>query len=76
MFAQLTKCDNTQTKCTRIHAYARGLLMRVEFQKLVEQRDALMVIQWNIRSFLGVKNCPWMKLFFKINALLRSAEFK
>uniref|UniRef100_A0A672K996 Myosin, heavy chain 6, cardiac muscle, alpha n=1 Tax=Sinocyclocheilus grahami TaxID=75366 RepID=A0A672K996_SINGR len=59
---------------TRIQAYARGLLMRVEYQKLVERRDALMVIQWNLRSFLGVKNWPWMKLFFKIKPLLRSAE--
>ncbi|TRY96594.1 hypothetical protein DNTS_032545 [Danionella cerebrum] len=59
---------------TRIQAYARGGLMRVEYQKLVERRDALMVVQWNLRSFLGVKNWPWMKLFFKIKPLLRSAE--
>ena len=37
-------------------------------------RDALLVIQWNIRAFMGVKNWPWMKLFFKIKPLLRSAE--
>uniref|UniRef100_A0A668RTQ3 Uncharacterized protein n=1 Tax=Oreochromis aureus TaxID=47969 RepID=A0A668RTQ3_OREAU len=59
---------------TRIQANARGLLMRKEFIKLVERRDALMVIQWNLRSFLGVKNWPWMKLFFKIKPLLKSAE--
>ncbi|XDV41095.1 hypothetical protein PO909_010021 [Leuciscus waleckii] len=59
---------------TGIQAYTRGLLMRVEYQKLVERRDALMVIQWNLRSFLGVKNWPWMKLFFKIKPLLKSAE--
>ncbi|KTF83773.1 hypothetical protein cypCar_00045359 [Cyprinus carpio] len=58
----------------RIEAYARGILTRVEYQKLVERRDALMVIQWKLRSFLGVKNWPWMKLFFKIKPLLRSAE--
>ncbi|KAG7275988.1 hypothetical protein CRUP_028545 [Coryphaenoides rupestris] len=34
---------------------------------------ALMVIQWNIRAFNAVKNWPWMKLFFKIKPLLRSA---
>ncbi|KAJ3594944.1 hypothetical protein NHX12_004249 [Muraenolepis orangiensis] len=39
-----------------------------------KQRDALLVIQWNIRAFMGVKNWPWMKLFFKIKPLLRSAE--
>ncbi|XP_039637324.1 myosin-6-like [Perca fluviatilis] len=59
---------------TRIQANARAILMRAEFAKLVERRDALMVIQWNLRSFLGVKNWPWMKLFFKIKPLLKSAE--
>uniref|UniRef100_A0A3P8V5S4 Myosin, heavy chain 6, cardiac muscle, alpha n=1 Tax=Cynoglossus semilaevis TaxID=244447 RepID=A0A3P8V5S4_CYNSE len=59
---------------TRIQANARALLMRAEFTKLVERRDALMVIQWNLRSFLAVKNWPWMKLFFKIKPLLKSAE--
>lgn len=32
-----------------------------------------MIIQWNIRAFNTVKNWPWMKLFFKIKPLLRSA---
>ncbi|KAJ8274916.1 hypothetical protein COCON_G00095410 [Conger conger] len=59
---------------TRIQANGRAILMRAEFQKLVERRDALMVIQWNLRSFLGVKNWPWMKMYFKIKPLLKSAE--
>ncbi|KAG5846915.1 hypothetical protein ANANG_G00120030 [Anguilla anguilla] len=59
---------------TRIQANGRALLMRAEFQKLVERRDALMVIQWNLRSFLSVKNWPWMKMYFKIKPLLKSAE--
>nr|XP_057921469.1 myosin-6 [Doryrhamphus excisus] len=59
---------------TRIQANARALLMRAEFAKLVERRDALLVVQWNLRSFLSVKNWPWMKLFFKIKPLLKSAE--
>lgn len=32
-----------------------------------------MVIQWNIRAFNIVKHWPWMKLFFKIKPLLKSA---
>ncbi|ETE65116.1 Myosin-6 [Ophiophagus hannah] len=59
---------------TLIQARARGKLMRTEFQKMVERRDALLVIQWNIRAFMVVKNWPWMKLFFKIKPLLKSAE--
>uniref|UniRef100_A0A665X350 Myosin-7 n=1 Tax=Echeneis naucrates TaxID=173247 RepID=A0A665X350_ECHNA len=59
---------------TGIQARSRGILARIEFQKIVERRDALLVIQWNIRAFMGVKNWPWMKMFFKIKPLLKSAE--
>ncbi|KAJ8374881.1 hypothetical protein SKAU_G00054610 [Synaphobranchus kaupii] len=59
---------------TGIQSKSRGLLSRLEFQKIVERRDALLVIQWNVRAFMGVKNWPWMKLYFKIKPLLRSAE--
>ena len=37
-------------------------------------RDSLLVIQWNVRAFMGVENWPWMKLYFKIKPLLKSAE--
>uniref|UniRef100_A0A452FJ79 Myosin-7 n=1 Tax=Capra hircus TaxID=9925 RepID=A0A452FJ79_CAPHI len=59
---------------TRIQAQSRGVLSRMEFKKLLERRDSLLIIQWNIRAFMGVKNWPWMKLFFKIKPLLKSAE--
>uniref|UniRef100_A0A8C1VZY9 Slow myosin heavy chain 1 n=1 Tax=Cyprinus carpio TaxID=7962 RepID=A0A8C1VZY9_CYPCA len=59
---------------TGIQARARGILSRIEFQKIVERRDSLLVIQWNVRAFMGVKNWPWMKLYFKIKPLLKSAE--
>ncbi|CAK6951937.1 myosin-6-like [Scomber scombrus] len=59
---------------TGMQARARGLLARIEFQKIVERRDALLVIQWNVRAFMGVKNWPWMKMYFKIKPLLKSAE--
>ena len=32
------------------------------------------MIQWNISAFMGVKNWPWMKMYFKIKPLLVSAE--
>lgn len=41
---------------------------------IAPHRDSLLVIQWNIRAFMGVKNWPWMKLYFKIKPLLKSAE--
>ena len=37
-------------------------------------REALFTIQYNIRSFMNVKTWPWMKLYFKIKPLLKSAE--
>uniref|UniRef100_A0A8C2VTT0 Myosin-7 n=1 Tax=Chinchilla lanigera TaxID=34839 RepID=A0A8C2VTT0_CHILA len=59
---------------TRIQAQSRGVLSRMEYKKLLERRDSLLIIQWNIRAFMSVKNWPWMKLFFKIKPLLKSAE--
>lgn len=35
-------------------------------------RDALVLIQENIRAFMAVKNWPWMRLFFKIKPLAKS----
>ncbi|XP_062338187.1 myosin-7-like [Osmerus eperlanus] len=66
--------DRLSLIITGVQSRARGLLARIEFQKIVERRDALLVIQWNVRAFMGVKNWPWMKLFFKIKPLLKSAE--
>lgn len=37
-------------------------------------RDAILTIQYNLRSFMNVKNWPWLKLYFKIKPLLKSAE--
>ncbi|KAJ8407980.1 hypothetical protein AAFF_G00262080 [Aldrovandia affinis] len=58
---------------TMLQAICRGKIMRMELQKLMEKKEALMVIQWNIRAFNTVKHWPWMKLFFKIKPLLKSA---
>ncbi|XP_038013035.1 myosin heavy chain, skeletal muscle, adult-like [Motacilla alba alba] len=59
---------------TMIQARCRGYLMRVEYQRMVERRDSIFCIQYNVRAFMNVKHWPWMKLFFKIKPLLKSAE--
>ncbi|XP_032932506.1 myosin-1B-like isoform X2 [Catharus ustulatus] len=59
---------------TRTQAMCRGYLMRVEYRRMVERRESIFCIQYNIRSFMNVKHWPWMKLFFKIKPLLKSAE--
>nr|XP_019610779.1 PREDICTED: myosin-13 [Rhinolophus sinicus] len=62
------------TLMTRTQALCRGYLMRVEFKKMMERRESIFCIQYNIRSFMNVKHWPWMNLFFKIKPLLKSAE--
>ncbi|XP_054249991.1 myosin-1B-like isoform X2 [Indicator indicator] len=59
---------------TRTQAMCRGYLARVGYQKMVERRESIFCIQYNVRSFMNVKHWPWMKLFFKIKPLLKSAE--
>uniref|UniRef100_A0A8K9XB87 Myosin-7B n=1 Tax=Oncorhynchus mykiss TaxID=8022 RepID=A0A8K9XB87_ONCMY len=57
-----------------VQALSRGFLMRREFTKMMERRESIFAIQYNIRSFMNVKTWPWMKLYFKIKPLLQSAE--
>ncbi|XP_075691563.1 myosin heavy chain, skeletal muscle, adult-like [Rhinoderma darwinii] len=59
---------------TNTQALCRGFLMRIEFKKMMERREAIFIIQYNVRSFMNVKHWPWMKLYFKIKPLLQSAE--
>ncbi|XP_029997948.1 myosin-1-like isoform X3 [Sphaeramia orbicularis] len=59
---------------TRIQAVARGYVTRLRLKEMTKKRDAIFIIQYNIRSFMNVKNWPWMRLYFKIKPLLRSAE--
>uniref|UniRef100_A0A3P9I1L9 Myosin heavy chain, fast skeletal muscle-like n=1 Tax=Oryzias latipes TaxID=8090 RepID=A0A3P9I1L9_ORYLA len=51
---------------TMTQALCRAYVMRKE--------EAIYSIQYNIRSFMNVKNWPWLKLYFKIKPLLKSAE--
>ncbi|XP_042549006.1 myosin-2 isoform X1 [Dipodomys spectabilis] len=66
--------DKLAQLITRTQAMCRGYLARVEYQKMVERRESIFCIQYNIRAFMNVKHWPWMKLFFKIKPLLKSAE--
>merc|ERR1719187_3064925 len=55
-------------------ALARGYLMRKEYVKMTARRKAIYTIQFNVRSFVGIKDWPWMKVYYKIKPLLKSAE--
>ncbi|KAJ4927228.1 hypothetical protein JOQ06_014963 [Pogonophryne albipinna] len=66
--------DKLAKLVTMTQALSRGFLSRTEFQKMMERREAIYSVQYNIRSFMNVKTWPWMKLYFKIKPLLKSAE--
>ncbi|XP_076124808.1 myosin heavy chain, fast skeletal muscle [Alosa pseudoharengus] len=66
--------EKLATLVTMTQALCRGFLMRKEFVKMMERRESIFTIQYNIRSFMNVKHWPWMKLYFKIKPLLKSAE--
>ena len=57
-----------------LQARGKGRLMRVEFNKLVDQRASLRLIQANWRGFVILKQWPWMDIMFKIKPLLQTAE--
>ncbi|XDV20713.1 hypothetical protein PO909_025989 [Leuciscus waleckii] len=59
---------------TMTQALCRGYLMRREFVKMMERRESIYTIQYNIRSFMNVKHWPWMKVYYKVKPLLKSAE--
>ncbi|XP_051963663.1 myosin heavy chain, fast skeletal muscle-like [Xyrauchen texanus] len=59
---------------TMTQALCRGYLMRREYVKMTERRESIYTIQYNIRSFMNVKHWPWMKVYYKIKPLLKSAE--
>ncbi|KAH0629552.1 hypothetical protein JD844_011704 [Phrynosoma platyrhinos] len=76
--------DHTQYKFGHTKVFFKagllGLLEEMRDDRLAllitrtQAREAIFTIQYNIRSFMNVKHWPWMKLFFKIKPLLRSAE--
>ncbi|KAM6913345.1 myosin heavy chain, fast skeletal muscle-like [Lycodopsis pacificus] len=59
---------------TQTQALCRGYLKRKEISNLIIQKDYVWILQCNLRSFMNVKRWPWMKLFFKMKPLLKSAE--
>uniref|UniRef100_A0A8P4G9T7 Uncharacterized protein n=1 Tax=Dicentrarchus labrax TaxID=13489 RepID=A0A8P4G9T7_DICLA len=55
-------------------ALCRAYLVRLEYQRMMARKEAIYTIQYNFRSFMNVKHWPWMKLYFKLKPLLKSAE--
>ncbi|XP_032442257.1 myosin-4-like isoform X2 [Xiphophorus hellerii] len=57
-----------------VQALCRRFLVRMEYQKMMARKEAIYTLQYNLRSFMNVKHWPWMKLYFKLKPLLKSAE--
>ncbi|XP_035686559.1 myosin-6-like [Branchiostoma floridae] len=57
-----------------IQARARGRHMRSKFVIMVEQREAMLCLQRNIRKWLGLRNWMWWKLYTKIKPMLQGAR--
>merc|ERR1711868_326954 len=51
-------------------AYIRSYIMTRSYKKLQAQRQALVVIQSNVRGYFGLKNWQWFKLFTRLKPLL------
>ncbi|XP_063078649.1 myosin-4-like [Engraulis encrasicolus] len=59
---------------TCIQAVCRAYVVRMECKKMIDRRESIYTIQYNIRAFMNVKHWPWMRLYFKMKPLLKSAE--
>ncbi|KAJ7999745.1 hypothetical protein DPEC_G00197600 [Dallia pectoralis] len=50
--------EKLATLVRMIQSLSRGYLMRREFSKMMERRESIYSIQYNIRSFMNVKHWP------------------
>ncbi|XP_042564778.1 myosin-1B-like [Clupea harengus] len=57
-----------------IQAVCRAYVVRMEYKKMIDRRESVYTIQYNIRAFMKVMHWPWMRLYFKMKPLLKSAE--
>ncbi|XP_060799031.1 myosin-16-like [Neoarius graeffei] len=59
---------------TMLQAHLWGMLMRIEFKKMLERRIALIAIQRNVRKFLQLRFWGWWRLYTKVKPLLHVAR--
>ncbi|KAK2836602.1 hypothetical protein Q7C36_014471 [Tachysurus vachellii] len=59
---------------TMLQARLWGMLMRIEFKKMLERRIALIAIQRNVKKFLQLRFWGWWKLYTTVKPLLHVAR--
>merc|ERR550517_1104133 len=55
----------------KFQAYCRGLLARRNYQKRVQQLNAIRIIQRNCAAYLKLRNWQWWRLYTKVKPLLQ-----
>merc|ERR1719275_142590 len=55
----------------KIEAYCRGLLARRNYQKRVQQLNAIRILQRNCAAYLKLRNWQWWRLYTKVKPLLQ-----
>jgi myosin protein heavy chain len=55
-------------------AYCRGLLARRNYQKRLQQLNAIRIIQRNCAAYLKLRNWSWWRLYTKVKPLLPVAD--
>merc|ERR1719431_1371656 len=55
----------------KLQAYCRGLLARRNYQKRVQQLNAIRILQRNCAAYLKLRNWQWWRLYTKVKPLLQ-----
>lgn len=53
-----------------LQACIRGFISRKAYKRLQEQRNALIVVQRNVRKFMKLRNWGWYRMWQKVKPLL------
>jgi len=59
---------------SQFQAFCKGMLARIEYKRMCDQKIGLSVIQRNVRKFLFLRNWSWWKLYIKVQPLLSIAR--
>merc|ERR1719419_1851049 len=60
---------------TMTQAICRGFLMRREFVKMMERRDAVFTIQYNVRSFMNERTLYWIVKMASLLSIIFTNSF-
>lgn len=62
--------DRLSKMITWIQAFVRGFASRKQYEKLQEQRVALIVVQRNLRKYMKMKTWAWFRMWQRVKPLL------